>query len=81
MNTILECVGPLIRKENSRIPKVALDAKLEDERKVGRPESRWLDDIQADVKMIGIKGWRRKVQDRSQWMDFIREAKVKLQEP
>jgi hypothetical protein len=31
----LECLGHLIRMENSRIPKVALDAKLEGKRKVG----------------------------------------------
>jgi hypothetical protein len=81
MNRRLACMGHLIRMENSRIPKVALDAELEGKRKVGRPESRWLEDIQADVKMTGIKGWRRKAQDRSQWTDFIKEAKVKLQEP
>jgi hypothetical protein len=73
--------GSFNKNGNSRIPKVALDAKPEGKRKVGRPESRWLDDTQAQVKMIGIKGWRRKAQDRSQWTDFIREAKVKLQEP
>jgi len=28
--------------------------------------------------MIGIKGWRRKALYRSEWMDVIREAKVKL---
>jgi len=49
-------MGHLIRTENSRIPKVALDAKLKGKRKVGRPGARWLDDIKADVKMIGIKG-------------------------
>ena len=73
-------MGHLIGMVNSRIPKVALDAKIEGKRKVGRPESRWLHNIQAEVKMTGVKGWRRKAQDRSQWMDFIRETMVKLQE-
>jgi hypothetical protein len=76
----LECLDHLIRMENSIIPKVALDAKLEGKRKVRRPKLRWLDDIQ-DLKMIGIKRWRRKAQDRPEWMDVIREAKVKLQRP
>jgi hypothetical protein len=31
--------------------------------------------------MIGIKGWKRKAQDPSEWKDVIREAKVKLQGP
>jgi hypothetical protein len=46
MNRRLGCMGHLIRMENSRVPKVALDAKLEGKRKFGRPESRWLDNIQ-----------------------------------
>jgi hypothetical protein len=71
-------MGHLIRIENNRFPKVALDAELEGKRKVGRPKLRWLDDIQADLKMVGIKGWRRKAQDRLEQMDVITEAKVKV---
>jgi hypothetical protein len=50
--------------EIHRIPKVALDAKLKGKRKVGRPKLRWLDDIQADLKMTGIKRWRSPEQIR-----------------
>jgi hypothetical protein len=35
-----------------------------------------LDDVQADIKRMGIKGWIRKAEDRSEWMDVIREAEV-----
>jgi len=41
--------------ENNRIFRVALVAKLEVKRKVGRPKLRRLDDIKVDLKMIGIK--------------------------
>ena len=67
--------------ENNRIPKVALDAKLEGKRKVGKPKLTWLDDMQLNLKMIGIKGWRIKAQDWTEWMDVIRETEVKLQGP
>jgi len=50
MNRRLECMGPLIRMENGRIPKVLSDAKLEGKRKVGRSESRWLHDIRRKLK-------------------------------
>jgi hypothetical protein len=33
--------------------------------KAGRPKLRWLNDVQADLKIIGINGWRMKAQDRS----------------
>jgi hypothetical protein len=67
--------------ETNRILKVLLTAKLEAKKKVGRPKLRWLDYIPASLKMTGIKGWRRKAQDRSEWMDFKRETKKKLQRP
>ena len=43
-----------------------------------KPRLRWLDDVQADLKIIGFKGWRRKAQDQSECMDVIREPEVKL---
>jgi hypothetical protein len=73
-----EWLGYLIRIKNNRIPKTLLDAKLDRKRKAGRPKLRWLDDSQTDLKITGIKGWRRKNQDRSKLMDVIREAEVKL---
>jgi hypothetical protein len=39
-----------------------------------------LDEVQTDVKMIGIKGWRREAQGRSEWTDIFMKAEVKLVE-
>jgi hypothetical protein len=61
----LEWLGHLIRTENNRIPKIVSDAKLDGKRKVERPKLRWLDDVQEDLKIIGIRRWGRKFQDRS----------------
>jgi hypothetical protein len=63
----LEWLGHLIIMESNKIPKIVLDAKLDGKRKAGRPELRWLNDVQADVKVTGSKGWRNrnKTQDRS----------------
>jgi len=49
MNRRLECTGPLIRMKNSRIPKVALDAKLENERKL---EDQSQDDQTTYMQML-----------------------------
>jgi hypothetical protein len=46
--------------ENNRIPNIALDAKLDGKMEVVRPKLRWLDDVQADLNVTGIKGWKRK---------------------
>jgi hypothetical protein len=54
--------------ENNPIPKIVSYAKLESKMKAERRKLRWLDDVQADLKIIGIKRWRRQIQDRSEWM-------------
>ena len=75
----LDWLGHLIRTESNRIPIVSLGVKLEAKNTVGRPKLRWLDDLQADLQTTRIKAWRRKAQDRSEWMDVKRKAKVELQ--
>ena len=65
LSTVAEWMGRLIRMEN-RISNTVLDAKQDGKRKAGRPKLRWQDDVQADLKITGINGWRRKTQDRSE---------------
>jgi hypothetical protein len=42
---------------------------------------RWLDDVEDDIKALGIRWWRIKAQDRNEWTAIKREAKVKLKGP
>ena len=37
-----------------------------------------MDDVQADLRNIGIINWRKKATDRREWMVIRREANVKL---
>jgi hypothetical protein len=48
---------------------------------VGRLKLRWLDDIETDIKTLGMKIWRLKAQDRTEWTVILREAKGKLKGP
>jgi hypothetical protein len=77
----LECLGHITKMEDSYIPKMMLNIKMEGRCGVGRPKARWLDDVQADIKTLGIKRWRQKAQDRKEWMVVLREVKVKLKGP
>jgi hypothetical protein len=48
----------------------------ERKRSVGKPRKRWLDDIENDLKQMGVIGWREIVRDRGAWKLVQKEAKV-----
>jgi hypothetical protein len=49
----------------SRLTKKIYSEKPDGRRKIGRPRTRWLDDVAADIRKMGFRGWRRKAEDRS----------------
>jgi transcription termination factor 2 len=69
-------IGHVERMEDSRMPKTVMREKNYTRRKRGRPKVRWLDDVQEDVREMGIEGWRRKAQDRDKWRRIAQEAKA-----
>jgi hypothetical protein len=42
---------------------------------VGRPRSRWLDEVNTDARRMGIRMWWRKALDREEWRKLLMEAK------
>jgi hypothetical protein len=56
-------------------------SKPEGRRDIGRPKLRWLDEVEDDIKALGIRRWRIKAQDRNEWTAIKRKAKVKLKGP
>jgi hypothetical protein len=77
----LEWLGHIIRMDGARMAKKMFVTKPEGRRDIGRPKLRWLDDVEDDIKALGIRRWRIKAQDRNEWTAINREAKVKLKGP
>jgi len=55
--------------------------KLEGRRGRGRPRLRWRNDVEDDLRKLGVKRWRMKALDREEWASIVREAKAKLKGP
>jgi hypothetical protein len=68
-------VGHVERMENSRIPKRVMREKIYTTRG-GRPKVGWLDDVQEDLRAMGIEEWRGKAQDRDLWRRIAQEGKA-----
>jgi hypothetical protein len=77
----LEWLGHIIRMHEARIVKKIFEENLEGRRGRGRPRLRWINDVEEDLRMLGVKRWRRKALEREEWAFIIKEAKVKLKGP
>jgi hypothetical protein len=45
-------------------------------RQKGRPRLRWEDDVRNDLRKMGVKNWKQRVQKRKQWKKIIEQAKT-----
>jgi hypothetical protein len=69
--------GHIIRMEEEKIPKKVLNGNFLTTRPVGRPRTGWADVIQRDaLQLLGIRGCRRRAENRDRWRCLMREAKA-----
>jgi hypothetical protein len=77
----LKWLGHIIRMDETRSVKKNFEGKLEGRRGRIRPRLRWINDMEDDLRKLGVKRWRTKALDRVEWTSIIREAKAKLKGP
>jgi hypothetical protein len=71
----------IVRMNEARIVKKIFEEKLEGRRGRGRPRLGWINDVEKDLRMLGVKRWRRKALEKEEWAFVVKEAKVKLKGP
>ena len=52
-------LGHVMRMKGKRISKTVLERKPTGTRNRGRPRKRWIEDIEEDIQIMGIRGWRK----------------------
>jgi hypothetical protein len=71
----LSWLGHVERMPDERVAKSIYKWKPYARRPKGRPRLRWEDDVRNDLRKMGVKSWRLRVQERKQWNEIIEQAK------
>jgi len=58
------------------MPKRVMKGKLYATKRIGRPRIRWPEDVIADLRRMGISGWKEKAGNQDQWRRIVEEAKA-----
>ena len=69
-------MGHIERMSEERMPKMILNAKIDSGRRRDGPRKRWIDDLESDLRILGIRNWKAKARNRNEWKAVVREAKV-----
>jgi hypothetical protein len=44
------------------------------ERTVGRPKRRWIEEVERELKGMGVKDWKRLALERDKWKKIVQEV-------
>ena len=50
--------------KQGRMPKMILNAKIDSGRRV-RSRKRWIDDLESDLRSLGMRNWKAKARNRN----------------
>jgi hypothetical protein len=74
----LQWARHVIRMNDERMPKKALQLTIYDKRALGKPRKRWEDAVREDsVKLLGTKTWKTNAKDKQFCRQRAEEAKVR----
>jgi len=45
-------------------------------RQIGRPKTRWEDDVLENIKSINISNWKKVAQNRDSWKKGVKQART-----
>jgi hypothetical protein len=45
-------------------------------RPIGRPKTRWEDDVLEDIKSMNVRNWKKVAQNRDGWKKVVEQART-----
>jgi hypothetical protein len=72
----LAWVGHLVRLNNDRTLKKTFNTKPDGIRSVGKPKLHWEDGVDQDIRILGVKNWKKDALERDEWSKLLKKAKA-----
>jgi len=45
-------------------------------RPIGRPKTRWEDDVLEDIRSMNVRNWKKEAQDRDSWKKTVEQTRT-----
>jgi hypothetical protein len=74
----LAWAGHLVHMNSDRTIKKIFNTKLDGVRSVGRPKLRWKDGVDQDIRILGVKNWKKVTLNRDERAKLLKKARAHL---
>jgi hypothetical protein len=61
---------------NDRTLKKIFNTKPDGARSVRRPKMRWEDSVGQDIRILGVKNWKKVALNRDEWVKLLKMARA-----
>jgi hypothetical protein len=69
-------LGHIERMQGTRMVKAIYSWKPISRTPIGRPKTRWVDDVRKYIQKLKIPNWKTLAQDRGRWREVVEKAKT-----
>jgi hypothetical protein len=72
----LAWAGHLVRMNDDRTLKKIFNTKPNGALSGGRPKLRWEDGVDQDMRILGVKNWKKVALNRDEWAQLLKKARA-----
>jgi hypothetical protein len=72
----LAWAGHLVGMNSDRTIEKIFNTKPDGLRSVGRPKLRWEDGVDQDIRILGVRNWKKVALNRDEWAKLLKKARA-----